>query len=209
MFRIMSADYKSQRLGNRSGVTLLETIVVFCIIAALLAFLLPAVERARDAARNASCKNNLHQLVLAVEHYRATTKKMPSPAQPDTVSGWAIDVLPFLEDKVLADQLAGNPSLNQPSIAQQISHRPVIMTCPFGWVGDSSIPGVPASHYAFSLRGFAIGDVPLSSRIPWVQSPQMDLWSMPRDEGPHSGGYYIANLGEVENSGNVSWFAGK
>jgi hypothetical protein len=151
----------------------------------------------------------LHQLIVAVEHYRSATKKLPALAQPNTVSGWAIDILPFLEDKVLADQLAGYPSFSQPSIFQYINHRPRIMTCPFGWEGDSNLSGIPASHYASSTRGFAIGDVPLSSRIPWVQSPQMDLWSLPRDEGPHSGGYYIAHFGPSPFSGDVQWFSGK
>ena len=37
--------------------------------------------------------------------------------------------------------------------------------------------------------GFAgFRDVPLSCRIPWVQSP--DNFSTPRGEGPHQGGYF-------------------
>jgi prepilin-type N-terminal cleavage/methylation domain-containing protein len=204
--RMQTKGYARQ-FGNRFGVTLLETIVVLAIIAVLLALLFPAVQRARNAAQDSVCKNNLHQLVLAVEHYRSATKKLPAPEQPNTVSGWAIDILPFLEERGLADQLAGFPSINQPSILPHISHRPRIMTCPFGWEGDSSLPGIPASHYVFN--GFAIGDVPLSSRIPWPTSPQMDLWSLPRDEGPHSGGYYIAQFGETSVSGNVQWFSGK
>ncbi len=205
----MQAEGHARQFGNRFGVTLLETIVVLAIIAVLLALLFPAVQRARNAAQDSVCKNNLHQLVLAVEHYRSATKKLPEPALPNTVSGWAIDILPFLEERVLADQLAGYPSISQPSILPHINHRPRIMTCPFGWEGNSSLYGIPASQYAASSSGFAIGDVPLSSRIPWPTSPQMDLWSFPLDEGPHSGGYYIAQFGETTISGNVEWFRGK
>lgn len=196
-----------KRFNVRPGVTLLETIVVLCIIALLLAFLLPAVQRGRDAARNASCKNNLHQIALATRQFWVLTKKLPNPAQPNVVNGWAIDILPFLEDRVFADQLAGNPSINQPSILQQISHRPLIMTCPFGWEGDSDIPSIPASHYAFSSPNpnyFRYCDVPLTSRVAWVASPEMDTSELPRDEGPHDGGYYIA-----DSQGDVRWFAGK
>jgi type II secretory pathway pseudopilin PulG len=195
------------------AVTLLETIVVLLIIGILLAFLFPAVQRARNAARNSVCKNNLHQLVIALSHYQATKKKLPDPATPNTVSGWAVAVLPFLEEQVLADELAGGPNISQPSISKQISHRPLIMTCPFGWEGDSSVAGVPTSHYVLLIgperSWFEIGDVPLNFRLPWVQSPELDLLSLPRDEGPHDGGYYIAQYGETSLSGDVSWFAGK
>ncbi len=198
-----------KRCELRLAVTLLETIVVLLIIGILLAFLLPVVQKARNSARNAVCKNNLHQLVVAISHYWATKKKLPDPATPNTVSGWAIAVLPFIEEQVLADELAGGPNINQSSISRQISHRPLIMTCPFGWERDSSVGGVQASHYAKNSRGTALGDLPLNSRIPWCQSPEVDLWSLPRDEGPHDGGYYIARYNETSLSGDVSWFEGK
>lgn len=141
---------------------------------------------------DATCKNNLHQLTLAMHQYWVVRKKLPDPAQPDAVGGWAIAILPFMEERLLANQLAGNPSLNQHSILPLISRRPRIMTCPLGWDGDSNIPSVRASHYAFEIvapNHFRLFDVPLKSRICWVQSPEM-LWaSLPKDEGPHSGDY--------------------
>ena len=177
------------------------------IIGIMLALLLPAVQRARSAAQGAVCRNNLHQLFIAVDHYSAVKKKLPDSPQPNTVSGWAIDALPFLEDRVLGDALAGGPSINNPSIAQQISHRPLIMTCPFGFDGDSSVPNVPVSHYAYwcvSPNFFRLCDVPRSSRIPWVESPEINTTSLPRDEGPHDYGYFIA-----DSQGDVRWTAGQ
>lgn len=63
----------------RRAVTLLELCVVLAVIALLAALLLPAVQKARDAARRAQCKSNLRQLGMAIEQYAEQCGMYPTP----------------------------------------------------------------------------------------------------------------------------------
>jgi prepilin-type N-terminal cleavage/methylation domain-containing protein len=188
---------------RRSGLTLIETLVVLVIIAVLLALLFPAIQASRESARRASCQSNVHQLATALKDLIELRRKAPEPAPLGAVGGWAIAVLDFAEDRNLAAGLAGNPMLDPAAPVTLAQQRPRIMTCPSGYIGDSSFPAIPASHYwaSFdrSVRGtkvpWRIGELTLDNRIPWVTSPE----SQPVDHLellPHEGGgHFIAGQG--------------
>jgi prepilin-type N-terminal cleavage/methylation domain-containing protein/prepilin-type processing-associated H-X9-DG protein len=63
---------------RRNALTLIELLVVIAIIALLVALLSPAVQAAREAARRTQCRNNLHQMGLALHLYHDTYRCNPS-----------------------------------------------------------------------------------------------------------------------------------
>ena len=88
------------------------------IIALLVALLLPAVQGAREAARRIHCSNNLKQIGVAMSGYMSQHQRLPaatSRLQSPIASGvysnlttWVVDMLPYLEQKSLHDQVDFN-----------------------------------------------------------------------------------------------------
>ncbi|MFG0334351.1 MAG: DUF1559 domain-containing protein [Maioricimonas sp. JB049] len=123
----------SRRISRSYGFTLIELLVVIAIIAILIALLLPAVQQAREAARRTQCRNNLHQIGLALHNYHDVHQVFPPGHQyrpgtldnagSGTVSGgtagrsdghgwaWSAYILPQLDQAPLFNQFDFNVSL--------------------------------------------------------------------------------------------------
>jgi prepilin-type N-terminal cleavage/methylation domain-containing protein len=109
--------YSSRR---RPGFTLIELLVVIAIIGILMALLLPAIQKVREAANRMRCANNLRQIGIAFHNFHNDFNAFPSGGRrynaPRTVTsgspatiptqemGWGYQILSYMEQANLWGQ---------------------------------------------------------------------------------------------------------
>ncbi|HXG08454.1 MAG TPA: DUF1559 domain-containing protein [Gemmataceae bacterium] len=170
----------------RRAFTLIELLVVIAIIGVLIALLLPAVQRVREAASRLQCKNHLRQIGLAMHSYhdRAgsfppgyTSKSLPNGEEGGPGWGWAAYLLSDLEQQNLQSRIMFNQGIPNAVHNDVRVQELAIFRCP----SDQRIP----PFTVFSEDGIPITTVAHANYVALFGSNEIE-----EDPGAGNGLFY-------------------
>ncbi|RIK82862.1 MAG: prepilin-type cleavage/methylation domain-containing protein [Planctomycetota bacterium] len=121
-----------------AGLTLVELLVVIAIIGVLTAILLPAVQAARETARQTQCQNHLRQIGLALHAYHDARRALPAGCIDKRTAknpsgrqlAWSAAILPQLEQAAVARQVDFSDAFDSPRNAAAAANARPMFLCP-------------------------------------------------------------------------------
>jgi prepilin-type N-terminal cleavage/methylation domain-containing protein/prepilin-type processing-associated H-X9-DG protein len=172
-----SSERKMSKRTRRSGFTLTELLTVTAVVTVVVALTIPAIQRARESARQLQCKNNLKQVGLALHNYHEAFGTLPSgfigvnaQGQPEvsgpTGWGWAAMILPHLDEGALFNSIDFSHSILDAENAAVVHNQLSELRCPsdsgsgdfklLASDGQTPLAMLPTSNY---VGNFGSGDI--------------------------------------------------
>ena len=197
---------------NRRGFTLVELLVVIAIIGMMVGLLMPAVQQAREAARQAQCDNHLKQMGAAVQVHIAENGPFPTAGwnwiftgDPDRGLGkgqpgsWHFSILPYVEQEALY-MYSSNGDIDEPDKSKATT---VLQTA----LPIYYCPSRRACKVYPSANGSAVNYNACSTAAKTdYAGSQGGTWSDPGSGRKGPGSYGVANASfawpEMTNTGN-------
>lgn len=142
---------------SNSGLTLTELLAVIAIIGVLVALLLPAIQNARERARQVQCASNLIQLIVAVQNYEDAVNAYP-PGTIDTNGpivnlpqgyhhNWIEQILPYVELQNLHRYIDRSVSVYHANNSPLRREADRLFRCPLSVAPDTGIIEYAAVHH--------------------------------------------------------------
>jgi type II secretory pathway pseudopilin PulG len=180
-----------------------ELLVVIAIIGALIAMLLPAVQAVRESARRTECSNHLKQLGLSLHNFHDTHRVFPpggvSALNNDaarrfnitaTTHGWAVFVLPMMEQHSLYDRYRWDRGWSAAENATVRNTRIATFQCP-------SAPDATRT----TSSGAAISDYAVDNAINTALGPSgLNLIDAASERAPHG----IMRVNELHRMSDIT-----
>lgn len=144
--------FSSHAAGRPRGSTIVELLAVMCVVVVLFSLLVPAISRCREAARRTHCRNNVCQLIVALQHYEMAHRVLPpgcvnesSPVYnrlPGYHTGWLAQIAPLFDCSGIALHLNSTKSIYDSGNDRLRRFVPAVLKCP------SVVPTEGVSSYA-------------------------------------------------------------
>jgi hypothetical protein len=114
-----------------------------CIPGILVALLVPAVQKVREAAARTQAINNMKHIALSCHGYNDANKALPSPRMQTADLSWRIETLPYMDQFDMFNRIDKNAAWDNPANAAFKSQMPMT----FDYPGEK--PGIETSNTKF------------------------------------------------------------